>query len=125
MFLCPFCLERGRAVSLVTEIEAPGDDPARTIVTDVQGGCEHARQFGEIDGQTLVQMWRVIEAALDAASNPMARNGKDANILRCAKCRRPIAADEPRIRASEASSYHLTCYAEDAARRQPGGRSRR
>ena len=68
MFLCPLCLERGCAVSLVAELGDAGDDPARAVVTDVQGGCAHARRFGELDGQTLVQMWRVIEAALDAAS---------------------------------------------------------
>ena len=119
MLLCPLCLERGCAVSLVAELEAE-DNPARAIVTDVQGGCEHARQFGELDGPTLIQMWAVIEAVLDAANNSLARGAKDADALRCAKCRGPIGPDTPRIRASDLGSYHLKCYAKGIPVRRPG-----
>jgi len=132
MFLCPLCLEHGCAVTLMAEFEGD-EDPVKAIVADVQGGCQHARRFGALDGQTLMQMWRVIEAALNAgasrppSSGPAAQGRSErstsmakADVLRCAKCRQPIAADEPRIRASAASSYHLACYAKDAPRRKPG-----
>jgi hypothetical protein len=39
------------------------------IVTDLQGGCAYAQAFGELEGQTLEEAWRLIEAALDAATS--------------------------------------------------------
>jgi hypothetical protein len=49
----------------VAELE-PG--PPLVIVTDLQGACEHAAAFGELEGQTLEEAWTLIEAALDVAS---------------------------------------------------------
>jgi hypothetical protein len=63
-FACPLCGERGRISTLVAEVE-PG--PPR-FVTDLQGACEHAMAFGEVEGQTLDEAWTLIEAALAAAS---------------------------------------------------------
>ena len=121
MFLCPLCLELGLAITLVAELQEAGEAPAKAIVANVQGGCEHAGRFGELDGQTLMEMWRVIEAALDTASKSTAKDGKKAGVLRCTKCRKSIAADQPRIRPSAASSYHLGCYAKDVPSRRSGG----
>ena len=64
-FLCPLCLERGRAVTLVAELELDSEAP-RAVVTDVWGLCEHADTFGDVEHQTLEESWRLIEAALDA-----------------------------------------------------------
>lgn len=124
MFLCPLCLEHGCAVTLMAELEGD-EDPVKAIVADVQGGCQH--------GQTLMQMWQVIEAALNAgasrppSSGPAAQGRSErstsmakADVLRCAKCRQPIAADEPRIRASAASSYHLAVLREGRAAPEAG-----
>jgi hypothetical protein len=77
MFLCPLCLERGCAVTLVAELEEVAEDPTRRIVADVQGGCAHARGFGELGGQALVNMRRVIEVALAAARSSPARPGQE------------------------------------------------
>jgi hypothetical protein len=54
-----------RVSALVAELE-PG--PPLVIVTDLQGACEHAAAFGELEGQTLEEAWTLIEAALDVAS---------------------------------------------------------
>jgi hypothetical protein len=63
-FPCPLCREFGRTVTLLAELDPT---PPLVTVTDVQGGCAHADAFGELDGQTLEEAWRLIEAALDAA----------------------------------------------------------
>jgi hypothetical protein len=47
------------------ELEA---GPPLVIVTDLQGACEHAAAFGELEGQTLEEAWTLIEVALDVAS---------------------------------------------------------
>ena len=64
-FPCPFCRALGRAVTLVAELEP---EPPLVTVIDVQGSCEHANGFGQLDQLTLEQEWELIEAALDAAS---------------------------------------------------------
>ena len=43
-------------------------EPPLVTVIDVQGSCEHANGFGQLDQLTLEQEWELIEAALDAAS---------------------------------------------------------
>jgi hypothetical protein len=62
-FLCPLCRDVGRVVMLEAELEPA---PPLVILTDLQGGCEHADAFGELEGQTLEDAWTLIEAALDA-----------------------------------------------------------
>ena len=64
-FPCPLCRDVGRVVMLEAELEP---EPPLVIVTDLQGGCEHAATFGEVEGQTIEEAWMLIEAALDAAS---------------------------------------------------------
>lgn len=64
-FLCPLCLELGRTVTLMAELDFDSEAP-RTVVTDVWGLCEHADTFGDVDHQTLEESWRLIEAALNA-----------------------------------------------------------
>ena len=64
-FRAQLCRETGRAVRLEAELEP---EPPRLIVTDLHGGCAHAAAFGELEGQTLQEAWRLIEAALDAAT---------------------------------------------------------
>ena len=77
MFLCPLCLEQGCAVTLVAEIEETGEDSAGAIIADVRGGCAHARRLGELGGQTLMEMWRVIEATLDAGESSPSCPGQE------------------------------------------------
>jgi hypothetical protein len=55
----------GRVSTLVAELE-PEPPPLLTVI-DLQGGCEHAAGFGQLDQLTLEREWRLIEAALDAA----------------------------------------------------------
>jgi hypothetical protein len=62
-FPCPFCRDIGRDVTLVAELEP---EPPLMIVTDLQGGCSHAAAFGPLQGQTIEEAWRLIEAARDA-----------------------------------------------------------
>jgi hypothetical protein len=64
-FPCPLCRNVGRIVTLEAELEP---EPPQVIVTDLQGGCEHAAAFGELEGQTLEETWTLIEAAVSAAS---------------------------------------------------------
>ena len=64
-FPCPLCRDAGRIVTLEAELEP---EPPLVTVTDLQGGCEHAAAFGELEGQTLEEAWTLIEAAVDAAS---------------------------------------------------------
>jgi len=64
-FFCPLCLERGRTVTLMAELDPDSEVP--TVVTDVWGLCEHADTFGNVEHQTLEESWRLIEAALNAA----------------------------------------------------------
>ena len=63
-FPCPLCRDVGRIVTLEAELEL---EPPVTV-TDLQGGCEHAAAFGELEAQTLEEAWTLIEAAVDAAS---------------------------------------------------------
>ena len=49
----------------MAELE-PEPPPLLTGI-DLEGGCEHAAGFGELDQLTLEREWRLIEAALDAA----------------------------------------------------------
>lgn len=65
-FLCPLCLERGRTVTLMADLDLDPEVP-QPIVTDVWGLCEHADTFGDVEHQTLEESWRLIEAALNAA----------------------------------------------------------
>ena len=64
-FPCPLCRDVGRIVTLEAELEP---EPSLVTVTDLQGGCEHAAAFGELEGQTLEEAWRLIEAAVNAGS---------------------------------------------------------
>ena len=41
-------------------------EPPPLTVIDLQGGCEHAAGFGQLDQLTLEQEWQLIEAALNA-----------------------------------------------------------
>lgn len=61
---CPLCRELGRGLLLVAEIEPA---PPLTHVVDLQGACEHAGAFGQLDALTIEDEWRLIRAALDAA----------------------------------------------------------
>jgi DNA-binding response OmpR family regulator len=63
-FPCPLCREVGRIITLVAEFDP---EPPPLTVIDLQGGCEHAAGFGQLDQLTLEQEWQLIEAALDAA----------------------------------------------------------
>ena len=45
---------------------SPEPPPLLTVI-DLQGGCEHAAGFGQLDQLTLEQEWQLIEGALDAA----------------------------------------------------------
>ena len=63
-FPCPLCREAGRIVTLVAEFDP---EPPPLTVIDLQGACEHAHGFGQLDQLTLEQEWQLIEAALDAA----------------------------------------------------------
>ena len=65
-FLCPLCRALGRVSTLVAELEPEPPPPLLTVI-DLQGGCEHAGAFGQLDQLTLEQEWQLIEAALDAA----------------------------------------------------------
>ena len=62
-FPCPLCREVGRIITLVAEFDP---EPPPLTVIDLQGGCEHAAGFGQLDQLTLEQEWQLIEAALDA-----------------------------------------------------------
>ena len=64
-FACPLCRALGRVSLLVAELE-PEPPPLLTVI-DLQGGCEHATGFGQLDQLTLEEEWQLIEAALDAA----------------------------------------------------------
>jgi hypothetical protein len=64
-FACPLCRGLGHASTLVAKLE-PEPPPLLTVI-DLQGGCEHAAGFGQLDQLTLEREWRLIEAALDAA----------------------------------------------------------
>jgi hypothetical protein len=59
------CRALGRVTTLVAELE-PESPPLLTVI-DLQGGCEHAAGFGQLDRLTLDQEWQLIEAALNAA----------------------------------------------------------
>ena len=59
------CRALGRVSTLVAELE-PESPPLLTVI-DLQGECEHAAGFGQLDQLTLEQEWQLIEAALDAA----------------------------------------------------------
>ena len=63
-FLCPLCREVGRVVTLEAGLEP---EPPLVIVTDLQGGCAHASAFGDLERQTLEEVWTLIEAALAAS----------------------------------------------------------
>jgi hypothetical protein len=56
-FSCPLCRALGRVSTLVAELEP---EPPLLIVTDLQGGWAHAAAFGELEGQTLEEAWRLI-----------------------------------------------------------------
>ena len=75
-FPCPLCRKLRRIVMLVAEL-----DPAPPLVTvvDVQGACEHAVAFGELEGQTLEEAWTLTEAALDAAIGEAGRVDTDSS----------------------------------------------
>jgi DNA-binding response OmpR family regulator len=62
-FPCPLCREVGRIITLVAEFDP---EPPPLTVIDLQGDCEHAAGFGQLDQLTLEQEWQLIEAALDA-----------------------------------------------------------
>jgi hypothetical protein len=51
----------------VAELEPEPPPPLLTVI-DLQGSCEHAAGFGQLDQLTLEQEWQLIEAALDAAA---------------------------------------------------------
>ena len=65
-FSCPLCQALGRVSALVAELEPEPPPPLLTVI-DLQGECEHAAGFGQLDQLTLEQEWQLIEAALDAA----------------------------------------------------------
>ena len=65
-FPCPLCRALGRVSTLVAELEPEPPPPLLTVI-DLQGECEHAAGFGQLDQLTLEQEWQLIEAALDAA----------------------------------------------------------
>ena len=50
----------------MAELEPEPPPPLLTVI-DLQGECEHAAGFGQLDQLTLEQEWQLIEAALDAA----------------------------------------------------------
>jgi hypothetical protein len=65
-FLCPLCRALGRASTLVADLEPEPPSPLLSVI-DLEGACEHAAEFGQLDQLTLEEEWRLIEAALDAA----------------------------------------------------------
>ena len=69
-FPCPLCRALGRVSVLVAELEPA---PPLLTVIDLQGSCEHAAGFGQLDQLTLEQEWQLIEAALDAAAMDQGR----------------------------------------------------
>ena len=70
------CQDLGRAVTLQAEV-AP--DLPLVIVTDLPRGCVHAAAFGELEGQTLEEVWTLTEAALDAAIGKAGRVDTDSS----------------------------------------------
>jgi hypothetical protein len=63
-FACPLCRALGRVSPLVAELDT---EPPLVTVVDLEG-CVHADGFGQLDKLTLEEEWRLIEAALDAAT---------------------------------------------------------
>ena len=65
-FLCPLCRALGHASTLVAELEPEPPSPLPSVI-DIEGVCEHAAGFGQLDQLTIEEEWQLIEAALDAA----------------------------------------------------------